>query len=255
MTRLSVIILLCVLAAFIVPVQAAPYIPHCSYLTRSATSAHDFAQMLRQDPVVAQRFANHYGMSNDAIADYIEKNGKVVTIQRPTTFTEYYIDSLGHTHKHQKTLRPGDRIIVIRGMPVLDMRCGNPMSKRLPPVPAPRPIAKAKPAPKPAAPPPQVQITEQPPPAAPLAPPPPVVVPPAPAAPPPVQPAPVVHRRVTPFPWWIALGGVPFIHGPEHKVPPPPPPPPGPKVPESSALMLGVGGIGFVLAAFRRFRG
>lgn len=245
--------ILCVLAC-IVPAQAAtPYMPHCSFLMKSATSAHEVANTIRTNRVVAQRFANHYGINNDAIADYIDRNGKVVTVTQPTVFTEYYVDSMGHTHKHQKRVQAGTKILVVQGKPIMDLRCGNPLTKALPYVAPPRPIAKVPPA-KPLAPPPPPEVAvvpPTPPPPPPAAPPPPVVVtPPPPAAVAPVQ---QVSRRTTPFPWWIVLGGAAFIHTGEEKTPIPPPPPP--KIPEASTLALGIGGMGVVFAAFRRHRG
>lgn len=261
MSKLNpIFMLLFLLASSILPTWAATmWMPHCSYLPRSVSDAHDFAQLLRENRAVAQRFADHYGMNNDAIADYIEQNGKVVTISKPTGFVEYYIDKSGATHKHQKTLHAGDKILTVRGTPVLDMMCGNPMSRILPPVPTPsKPIpAGTFPPPPTETTTPSVEITEKPltpplPPAAVMPPPPPVaeVLPP-----PTLIPAHIpgeipgaVTRRSGPFPWFL-LAGLFTIHG-GHNAPPTPPGPP-PVVPEASSLALGIGGMGFILTYFR----
>lgn len=232
---------------------ADTWMPHCSFLTKQVVDAHDFARLLRQDRVVAQRFANHYGMSNDAIADLVEQRGRVVIINKPTYFTEYYIDSLGKTHRHRKLLRPGNKMLYVNGTPVLDVRCGNPVSKALPRIPS-RPVARVVPPPPPVeAPAPEVEIAEVPPPPPAVTPAPPTpVLPPAVEAvptPPPTAPAPPVQevaRQGRPFPWWIFP---PFLihfgNGDEEEKPPPP------VIPEASSLVLGAGGISFVLTYLR----
>lgn len=257
MSKLNLIfITVCLLASSILPIWATDtWMPHSSYLTRSVSDAHDFARLLREDRVVAQRFANHYGMNNDAIADYVEQHGKVVTITKPTRVTEYYIDKSGRTHRHQKLLRPGRKMLVVGNTPVLDLRCGNPIGKVLPPVPAPpRPVARALPAPPAELPTPEVEVTEVPaiPPIEEAPPPPPVaVVPPAPTPPPAPAPTPVVSRG-RPFPWFLLAALFEFHHGDEEEAPPPPPPPP--VIPEASSIALGVGGMGFVLTYLRMRR-
>ena len=166
MTRLSaVLILICVLAACVLPAQAAPTgVPYGSFLTKPVVDADDLAQLIRRDKVVAQRFANFYGMNNDALADYIEKYGQVITVSKSGNYVEYFIDNAGKVRKHHKLLRPGTRILVVKGTPVLDLRCGNPMNKVLPQI-----VEKVEPivqeTPPPPAPEPvlQPQVLQQPP--------------------------------------------------------------------------------------------
>lgn len=252
MTRLvSTLTLICVLAACMVAAQAASTrMPYGSFLTRPVADADDLAQLLRQDRVVAQRFANHYGINNDAIADYIEKYGEVITLSKSKNYVEYFIDYSGRVRKHHKLLRPGTRILMVRGTPMLDMRCGNPMNKTLPQVvekvePM---VQETPPAPVPAAAPAEVVEMPQ------------VIPEPEIVAPPPVEPVVQVLAEspmeyptaVAPsagiqelallLPGLVALG---TLSGGSTET----------AVPEPSGLLtLGLGGAGFVLTCSRKLR-
>ena len=234
--------LICILAACMLPAQAASTtVPYGSFLTRPVSGPADFAQLLRQDKVVAQRFADHYGMNNDALADYFEKYGQTVTISKSNSYLEYFIDKYGRVQKHHKLLRPGTKILAVKGTPILDLRCGNPMSKACPkivekvepivqeipaPAPAPEPEVLQEPAPAPA--PAPVQVAEKP-----------LVYPTAVT----VAVAPRVNELVWLLPGLVGLG---TLGGSENE--------PGPPIPETSALRLGAGGMGFVLTFYRRLR-
>ena len=248
----SLFLALCLLVAPILPTLAAEtWMPHGSYLPRSVSSIHEFAQLLREDREVAQRFADHYGINNDAIAKYVEKNGKVVIVSKPTYFEEYYFDRIGVNHKHRKLVGPGHKVLVVQGTAILDMMCGNPIGRTLPSIPPqPKPVVQLPP-PVVEKVSPQVEVTEIiPPPAAKVAPETPPLVAMTPPAPAPVSvpPSETVSRRSA-FPWWLPFGGLPFIHN-GHKKPPPPPP----VVPEASSLALGVGGMGFLITYLKRRR-
>lgn len=266
-----VLLALCVSVALLAPAHAATSrMPYGSFLTRPVTDAHDFARLLRQDMVVAQRFADHFGMSNDALADYIEKHGRVKGLSQSHHYLEYFIDKRGQVHKHHKWLRPKHRVLFVNGTPVLDMECGNPMTRSLPKLPEqPRPAPRVTQAPPPPAPqdrPPAPLPPVPPPPpveAPPEAPPPPEVeiveepreIPVPPAAeivpPSPVEAAPPSRRRMSPLlPILIGVGiGAAVGDGRDDR----PPPPPGPVIPESSTLALGASGLGAVLL-WRRMR-
>ena len=242
MTRFSALIMLvCVLAACVLPAQAASTrMPYGSFLTRPVSGAADFAQLLRQDKVVAQRFADHYGMNNDALADYFEKYGKVVTISKSGSYVEYFIDKYGRVQKHHKLLRPGTKILAVKGTPILDLRCGNPMNKTLPKI-----VEKAEPivqeitAPAPAPEPVVIQPTPAPVPVVQVLPEKPLEYPTAVT----VATAPRVNELVWLLPGLIGLG---TLSGGSDN--------PGPPIPETSALLLGLGGTGFVLTFYRRLR-
>lgn len=252
--------------------------PYGSFLTRPVSDGDDLAQLLRQDKVVARRFANHYGMTNDAIADYIEKYAKVVTLTQSKNYVEYFIEPSGMVRKHHKLLRPGTRVLAVRNMPILDMRCGNPMNKALPLI-----IEKVEPL-----------VQETPPPPAPEAAAPavsptpelePVVQPEALLEPTPPPPAPIPVVQVlaekpmeypaailsapnpTKLAWLLpGLIGVGTLGGgaSDSSSPPSPTNPSSPTnppiqpsqpVPEPAGLLaFGFGGVGFVLTCYRRFR-
>lgn len=243
MTRFSALIMLiCVLAACVPAQAASTRMPYGSFLTRPVSGAADFAQLLRQDKVVAQRFADHYGINNDALADYFEKYGKVVTVSKSGSYLEYFINKYGRVQKHHKLLRPGTKILAVKGTPILDLRCGNPMNKALPKI-----VEKAEPivqeitAPEPApAPAPEVvqELTPVPDPVVQVLVEKPLEYPTAVA----VTSAPRVNELVWLLPGLVGLG---TLGGSDN---------PGPPIPETSALLLGVGGTGFVLTFYRRLR-
>lgn len=213
--------------------------PYGSFLTRPVSDADDLARHIRQDKVVAQRFANFYGMNNDAIADYIEKYGQVITISKSKNFLEYFIDKNGQVRKHHKLLRPGTRILVVKGTPLLDLRCGNPMGKVLPPV-----IEKVEP-----------KVEETPPVETPVLEPEVLQAPPAPepvvevlAAKPMEYPTPIASNPVPKELAWLLPGLIGFgtLSGGGEEAQP---------VPEPSGLLaLGLGGAGLILTCYRRLR-
>lgn len=273
MTRFCMaLLILCTLEVLAMPADAATSrMPYGSYLTRPVNDAHDFARLLRQDRVVAQRFADHFGMSNDAIADYIEEHGRVRTLSQAGSYVEFFIDKRGKAHRHFKRLRPKHRVLFVNGTPVLDLECGNPMTKSLPAIPRPqvtqapppvvrqpRPVAPPPPPPveQPAPPaPPEVEITEQPP--APIAPPTPEVeVLPGPQVeyPAPAEAPPPSRRPNFLLPILIGAGIVALDDDGNPPPEPPPPPPPGPVIPEASTMVLGLGGAGFIVTWYRMRR-
>ena len=131
MTRLSSLLLFCMLVACVLPAVGATQMPYGSFLTRPVSDINDLAQLIREDRVTAQRFADFYGISNDAFADYIEKYGEEYTVRKSTSYIEYFIDGGGKVKKHHKIVRAGTKLLVIKGAPVMDLRCGNPMVRTL----------------------------------------------------------------------------------------------------------------------------
>jgi len=132
MTRLSSLLLFCMLVACVLPAVGATQMPYGSFITRPVSDINDLAQLIREDRVTAQRFADFYGISNDAFADYIEKYGKEITVSKSASYLQYFIDHGGIVKKHHKIVRAGSKILVINGTPVMDLRCGNPMVRSLP---------------------------------------------------------------------------------------------------------------------------
>ncbi len=292
MTRSSAILLvvsLLVVSALSVG-AATSRMPYGSFLTRPITDVNDFAELLRRDRVVGQRFARHFGMSAGALADYIEKHGRIKGLSNSHYYLEYFIDKRGQVHKHHKWLRPKHKVLFVNGTPVLDVQCGNPMTMSLPKFPEPpKPAARVTqapppvvrpgpraPAPPPAVAPPPADVAEPPEPPAPE-----VVEEPGPTAPaPPPAEAPPPAQVVTAPPeapvtpgrggqsWLLPIlaavgigasvddggnggsGGNGGNGGNGGTTPPP-----GPVVPESGTLALGAGGIGFIMAWHRMRRG
>jgi hypothetical protein len=120
------------LVACVLPAVAATQMPFGSFLTRPVSDINDLAQLIREDRVTAQRFADFYGIGNDALANYIEKYGEEYTVPRSTSYLEYFIDGGGRVRKHHKIVRAGSKVLMIKGMAVMDLQCGNPMVRPLP---------------------------------------------------------------------------------------------------------------------------
>ena len=253
MNRLSAILIVCcALAACMLPAQAASArMPYGSFLTRPVTDVNDLAQLIRQDKVTAQRYANFYGMSNDALADYIEENGKVASISKPGSYVEYFLDNAGGVHRHHKLLPTGTKLLVVNGLPLMDMRCGNPINKALPKVvvktepliqelqPAPAPVQAAPvevvetpqllpepETPAPPAPEPVVQILSESPMEYPTA----------------ITSSPGIQELALLLPGLVALGTLGGGSSSDQPVPEP-----------SGLIVLGFGSAGFVLTCCRRF--
>lgn len=170
----SLTMVLCLLlcaTAFAYAARPAPG----SYFTKAVSNVDDVCRLIKQDPKVAARFTKHFGMSTDEVCAYFRDNLRLTKLPKGARYMEYFIDVRGRMVSHFKYVEAGVPVLATElGIPVLDMRCGNPMTKQLP-----KPIAKAVPkvivkvAP-------QVQETPPPPPPAPVAPEPVVTPPPAP---------------------------------------------------------------------------
>jgi hypothetical protein len=116
-------------------------VPFGSFLTKPVSSVNELAALTRKDRVLASRFSRHFGMQGSAIADYFEKNLTISALPRSGRYTVYYVTPSGRIVVHRKYLKAGTKVFVaFNGQPILDVKCGNPMSKYLP-----KPIAQAKP--------------------------------------------------------------------------------------------------------------
>ena len=241
MTRLSRLLLLfCMLVVCVLPAVAATQMPYGSFLTRPVSDINDLAQLIREDRVTAQRFADFYGISNDAFADYIEKYGEEYTVRKSTSYLEYFIDR-GKVKKHHKIVRAGSKLLMIKGEPVMDIHCGNPMARALPViVEKVEPIVQETPAPEPPAVVLVPEVLQEPPPPAPE----PVVqvLSEQPMEyPTPIAPSPVPKELAWLLPGLLGLGTL--GGGGETAVPEP-----------TGLMTLGLSGAGFVILCYRRHR-
>ena len=211
-----------------IPGVGAPRsVPDGAYVREPVSSVEELAAHINKDPVVRNRFAQHFGIPPARLTAYIRENVVITRVSRSTPQRVYIVTRSGRTVPQSKVLRSGTPIFAMRdtGEPLLVLSCGNPVLKRLPPrerVKANEPLIYQA-----------VRPNEMPPPVplaaapavAPPPPPPPValVTPAAPVTPPVTAPPAAVVAR-SPLP--LLLGGL-FLRRNEHHAPPPPIPEPG----------------------------
>ncbi len=105
-------------------------VPRNSFLIRPVAGARDLAQQIRTEPVVAQRYARHFGRSAHELADYFEKNLKLTRLERSGIYYVYYSPPDNRVMVERKVLRRGTPVFVEKrtGKPVLKANCGNPLT-------------------------------------------------------------------------------------------------------------------------------
>ncbi len=98
-----------------------------------ASTVSELISQLQNDPVVAQRYTTHFGVSKQELVDYFSQNLKLVALKSPATVTTYFVSTSGRILSKQRKLTVGRKIFVGPGnKPVLEQGCGNPLTKRLP---------------------------------------------------------------------------------------------------------------------------
>jgi len=108
-------------------------VPPGSFLTKPVNSPSDLANLVRHDKVVASRYSKHYGMKSTELAEYFQKNFKMSVLKKTGKYTWYYIGKNERIMRHTKQLKAGTKVFVtFNGQPVMDVKCGNPMTKTLP---------------------------------------------------------------------------------------------------------------------------
>lgn len=237
---LAVCMILC-LFALLPAVQAAERVPPGSYLESHVNSIDELCAQIQENPTVAARFAKHFGIPADEVVAYLKDYARMKPLTTTARYTEYFIDVRGRMVSHTKLLPAGTPVVVMAdGTPIMDMKCGNPMYKRLP-----KQIAKAKPVITQVA----QAIQETPPPVFPS------IVAPTPPPPAPVEPvtqvlgaapqeirfSPAIGAGVLALLPLLGAGGV---NGSSNVTPPVPEP--------ASALVLLTGTIGLVTVIRRR---
>lgn len=105
-------------------------VPRNSYLVRPVSSARDLANQIRTEPVVAQRYARHFGRSAYELADYFEKNLVLTKLTKAETFNVYYAPPDNRLLVERRTLPKGTPVFVEKSSrkPVLKANCGNPLT-------------------------------------------------------------------------------------------------------------------------------
>jgi len=110
--------------------ESIAVVPRNSYLIRPVASAQELANQIRTEPVVAQRYARHFRCSAWEFADYVEKNLRLMRLERAQTFNVYYSPPDNRLLVVRRTLPKGTPVFVERstGKPILKANCGNPLT-------------------------------------------------------------------------------------------------------------------------------
>lgn len=105
-------------------------VPRNSFIVRPVASVQDLANQIRTEPVVAQRYARHFGRSAYELADYFKKNLVLAKLERAETFNVYYAPPDNRLLVERKTLPKGTPVFVEKTTrkPVLKASCGNPLT-------------------------------------------------------------------------------------------------------------------------------
>lgn len=113
-----------------------------SFLTARAESVSALVSQISSNQKVAARYARHFGVSPEELVTYFQNNLKLVTLDRPYSGITYYVSKNGTVKAKQRLVPAGSRVFATAdGKPILDWRCGNPFTTRLP-APKPKPVAK-----------------------------------------------------------------------------------------------------------------
>lgn len=122
--------------------------PPGSFLVNRVTNAQDLSSQVTANKVVANRYSNFYKTSPVTVAERFE-GLKYGTLSSNMRTRVHFIGKGGRIISEMRNFKAGYPVFFdSRGVPVLDARCGNPLTTELPA--APKQVAAA---PAPAAPP------------------------------------------------------------------------------------------------------
>jgi hypothetical protein len=103
-----------------------------AFLDYRVDSVKSLVQQVRTNPAVGLRYAKHFHMSTQSVADFFDKNLNLVTLKKPQKSTIYYVRD-GKVVSGQRLLPAGSRVFATKGGTiVLEWRCGNPLTDKLP---------------------------------------------------------------------------------------------------------------------------
>ncbi|MCL6475262.1 MAG: hypothetical protein K6U75_09450 [Firmicutes bacterium] len=125
----------------------AARMPRGSFLVQPATSAAQLANQVRANPVVASRYARHFGVPAPEFAQYAQTHLGLRRLPRGGVFRVFFIRADGDVESRARYLPKGTRVFLhLRsGQPVLLGTCGNPLTSVLPGYPPPRRVTVVPP--------------------------------------------------------------------------------------------------------------
>jgi len=120
--------------------------PPGSFAHYVVLSLDSLVDQITGNPVVAKRYATHFGIPAHDVAKYCRENLKAVKLKKPTVVTSYFISRHGKILSKRRTLPKGALVFANReGKLIIQGNCGNPLTKSLP---TSKPVTKVKAAPE-----------------------------------------------------------------------------------------------------------
>jgi hypothetical protein len=126
MRRLNLCLGLSVLAlTFAATAAARPDLN--SFVNRKLTDTQSLTTQIKTDPVVADRYERHFGMTRQEVLEYVG-NLHRGPLPEPGTYTIYSVPEDGHVKMHVAKLKKGEPMFLDgSNSPILIAKCGNPV--------------------------------------------------------------------------------------------------------------------------------
>lgn len=107
-----------------------------AFITGRADSVAGLVKQISTSPIIGERYARHFGVSQDKLVQYLTTNVKIVSLDKPMKSTTYYLTPSGRVVAKFRTFPKGSKMFVTSdGRALLDASCGNPLVKFLPKLP------------------------------------------------------------------------------------------------------------------------
>lgn len=105
-----------------------------SFLKYRANSAQELAKMVERDSQLGSRYASHFNRTKQGLVGYFGDYLKLVRLKKATTTNVYYYRN-GKIASNKRVMPAGTLVFAtLNNKPILDWRCGNPLSASLPAV-------------------------------------------------------------------------------------------------------------------------
>lgn len=126
---LSLVLALCWVGV-VFSAETLALVPRNSFIIRPVGSAQALANQIRTEPIVAQRYARHFGIDAYRFAEYVEKNLRLSQLRQAQAFNVYYAPPDNRLLVVRRVLPKGTPVFVDKrtGKPVLKANCGNPLT-------------------------------------------------------------------------------------------------------------------------------
>jgi hypothetical protein len=109
------------------PLGRGAFLHHAVYSTDELLSA------VRNDAVLRQRYAKHFGVSQARVLDFMQNSLIAYRLPADRVVTNYGVTSNGRIFGTRTRLKKGTMVWANRsGLPVLKWACANPLTKNLP---------------------------------------------------------------------------------------------------------------------------